>query len=263
MKQYLSIVEDILDNGHFKNSRAGKVLSKYGYMKRYDLNKAFPLVTTKRMWFNGIVDELLWMISGSTNVNDLSENVQKIWEPWADENGELGPVYGKQLREWSGHYDQLKEVIKGLKENPKSRRHVISLWNAPKIEYQALPPCHLVTTQFTCNHTRYGTYLNMGMYQRSADVALGLPWNIAFHALFLHMVANVCDYNPGTFTHFVGDAHIYLNHREGLKKQIEREPLEKPQVEVANKDSIDDYEKDDFELKDYKHHPKISFEINV
>lgn len=274
MKQYLKLLEKVLEQGEKRGDRTGTgTLSLFGEQMRFNLEKGFPVVTTKKLYFNMVVDELLWFLSGSTNVNDIPERTRQIWEPWADEDGELGPVYGHNWRNWDvglkeNKYgarkrlaiDQIRTVINTIKNNPLSRRHIVSAWNVGELEDMALPPCHLLF-QF---YVRDGQYLDCQMYQRSADLFLGVPFNIASYSLLTHMIAQVCDLEAGEFVHTIGDAHIYLNHVEQVKKQLSREPYELPELWV-NPDAtdIDYFTFEDIELKNYKYHPAIKAPLAV
>ena len=259
MKQYLELVQNILDNGEEKSDRTGTgTLSIFGTQTKYDLREGFPLLTTKKVLFTGIVRELLWFLKGSTNINDDLTEHTPIWDAWADENGELGPIYGYQWRNWGGQgIDQVSNAIELIKTNPDSRRIIISAWNPSDIDRMALPPCHAFFQFYVVNGR-----LDCQLYQRSADVALGVPFNIASYALLMMMVANETNLEPGVFTHTLGDAHIYLNHVEGLKEQLTRDPLPRPTVKIADK-PIFDVTFDDIELLDYAHHPFIKFKVAV
>ncbi len=271
MKQYLDLVKYVLENGEKKEDRTGTgTLSIFGYQMRFDLREGFPLVTTKKILFDAVARELLWFLRGSTNVNDGLKQYTPIWNAWADESGELGPVYGYQWRRWEKfvpdekskgyrreHVDQIREAIELLKKNPDSRRIIVSAWNVGDLERMALPPCHAFF-QFYSIQGR----LDCQLYQRSADVALGVPFNIASYALLLIMMAQECGLAPGVFIHTLGDAHIYLNHRDGLRTQLTREPFPLSQVKVAKKPVLD-VVFEDIELVDYRHHAFIKFPIAV
>jgi len=271
MRPYLELVDYILKNGEKKSDRTGTgTLSIFGYQARYDLREGFPLVTTKKVYFDSVVRELLWFIRGATNINDGLKPHTKIWDPWANDDGELGPVYGYQWRKWekytpdsqSGsyqktHIDQLKQAIDLIKTNPSSRRIIVSSWNVSDLDVMALPPCHMIF-QFNV----IGDRLDCQLYQRSADVALGVPFNIASYALLLMMVAQECNLTPGYFIHTFGDAHIYLNHVDGLKQQLERSPDALPRLELAQK-PLFDLGFDDIKLINYTPQPFIKFEIAV
>ncbi len=263
MKNYLNTIKHVLENGELKEDRTGTgTISTFGYQNRYDLSDGFPLLTTKRVYFKGVVHELLWIISGSTNIKYLVDNNVNIWNEWADENGELGPVYGKQWRRWEGKdstVDQLKNLIEGIKNNPSSRRHIINAWNVADVKDMALPPCHAFI-QFYVS----GNKLSCQLYQRSADLFLGVPFNIASYSLLLMMVAQVTGYEVGEFIHSFGDLHIYTNHLEQVKEQITREPRKLPKVKL-NKDikNIEDFTYDDIILEDYDPHPAIKGKVSV
>ncbi len=270
MKQYLSLVQEILDHGEEKGDRTGTgTISIFGAQRKYDLREGFPLVTTKKTLFDAVIRELLWFLQGSTNINDNLTQHTPIWDAWADENGELGPVYGYQWRKWprmhrslnggmeETHVDQIQNVIDMIKTNPNSRRIIVNAWNVAHIEEMALPPCHLLFQFYVVNGR-----LDLQLYQRSADVALGVPFNIASYAALLIMMAQECDLEPGIFTHTMGDAHIYTNHIEGLREQLTREPLPLPTLEVAKK-PFWDITFEDFQLKNYEHHPFIKFKVAV
>ncbi len=263
MKNYLNTIKHVLENGELKEDRTGTgTISTFGYQNRYDLNKGFPLLTTKRVYFKGVVHELLWIISGSTNIKYLVDNNVNIWNEWADENGELGPVYGKQWRRWEGKdstVDQLKNLIEGIKNNPSSRRHIINAWNVADVKDMALPPCHAFI-QFYVS----GNKLSCQLYQRSADLFLGVPFNIASYSLLLMMVAQVTGYEVGEFIHSFGDLHIYTNHLEQVKEQITREPRELPKVKLnKNIKNIEEFTYDDIILEDYNPHPAIKGKVSV
>ncbi len=271
MRQYLDLVSHILLNGEEKSDRTGTgTLSVFGYQMRYNLAEGFPLLTTKKVYFNSVVRELLWFIKGSTNINDDLAQHTGIWNPWADENGELGPIYGYQWRKWEAfkqvpgtelfekfHIDQLKDTIEGIKKNPHSRRHIVSGWNVADIDKMALPPCHTFF-QFYVSNGR----LDCQLYQRSADVALGVPFNIASYALLLMMVAQECNLKPGVFVHTLGDAHIYLNHVDGLKEQLLRQPDGLPEVTIEKKPFFE-LTFEDIQLHNYHPQPFIKFPIAV
>ncbi|MCD9562300.1 thymidylate synthase [Tenacibaculum maritimum] len=268
MKQYLDLVKHVLENGNEKGDRTGTgTKSVFGYQMRFDLSEGFPMVTTKKLHLKSIIYELLWFIKGDTNVNYLQENGVRIWNEWADEKGDLGPVYGHQWRNWnSDEIDQLKEVITTLKTNPNSRRMLVSAWNPSVLPdtsktfsenvadgKAALPPCHAFF-QFYVTEGK----LSCQLYQRSADIFLGVPFNIASYALFTMMIAQVCGYEPGEFIHTFGDAHIYNNHKEQLKLQLSRTPKSLPKIKInPNIKNIEAFTFDDFELIDYNPHPHI------
>ena len=271
MRTYLNQLQEILDHGEEKKDRTGTgTLSLFGMQARYDLRKGFPLVTTKKVLFNAVVHELLWFLKGSTNINDNLKEHTPIWNAWADDQGELGPIYGYQWRKWpkysldektglyqKGHVDQIQQVVNMIKNNPDSRRIIVSAWNVSDIDEMALPPCHAFFQFYICNGR-----LDLQLYQRSADMALGVPFNIASYSLLLIMVAQECGLIPGFFIHTLGDAHIYSNHIEGVKTQLEREPLSLPSVQIAKK-SLTDIQFEDIQLNDYSHHDFIKFPIAV
>ncbi len=254
----------ILEHGDEKGDRTGTgTKSVFGYQMRFELSDGFPMVTTKKLHLPSIVHELLWFIKGDTNVKYLQENGVRIWNEWADENGDLGPVYGKQWRKWEGKdgqiIDQLQQAIEAIKTNPNSRRIIVSAWNVGELEEMALMPCHA----FFQFHVAQGK-LNCQLYQRSADVFLGVPFNIASYALLTHMMAQVCGLEPGTFVHTLGDAHLYNNHLEQAALQITREPMELPQLKLNETiTSIDEFTYEDIEIIDYHHHPHIKAPISI
>jgi thymidylate synthase len=264
MDEYLRLINHILENGEEKGDRTGTgTLSVFGYQMRFDLSKGFPMVTTKKVHLKSIIHELLWFIKGDTNVKYLQENGVRIWNEWADENGDLGPVYGKQWRDWKDNngrtIDQLQQVIEMIKNNPNSRRIIVSAWNVGELDQMALMPCHA----FFQFHVANGK-LNCQLYQRSADVFLGVPFNIASYAILTHMIAQICGLKPGTFVHTLGDAHLYTNHLEQAKLQVSREPMPLPTLKLNPEiKSIDDFKFEDFEVLDYQHHPHISAPIAI
>jgi len=264
MQQYLSLVRHILDHGTEKSDRTGTgTRSVFGYQTRFDLNAGFPLLTTKKLHLRSIIYELLWFLRGETNVKFLQENKVTIWDEWADADGELGPVYGYQWRSWPApdgrHIDQITQVIDQIKRNPDSRRHIVSAWNAGQIDKMALAPCHVLFQFYVAN-----SKLSCLMYQRSADVFLGVPFNIASYALLTMMVAQVCKLEPGDFVHVLGDAHLYTNHLEQAHLQLEREPRPLPTMKL-NPDvkSIFDFRFGDFTLEHYDPYPSIKAPIAV
>lgn len=264
MQQYLSLLEHVMKNGVRKNDRTGTgTLSVFGYQMRFDLEKGFPLLTTKKLHVKSIIHELLWFISGDTNISYLNRNGVSIWDEWADADGNLGPVYGYQWRSWPAaggkKIDQLSEVIESIKKNPDSRRLIISAWNVGEIPKMALPPCH-VMFQFYVAEGR----LSCQLYQRSCDIFIGVPFNIASYALLTMMVAQVTGLMPGDFIHTLGDAHIYLNHTEQVKLQLTREPYPLP-VMIINPDVEDilKFRFEDFTLRNYVSHPHIKADIAV
>ncbi|WP_433744239.1 thymidylate synthase [Paenibacillus amylolyticus] len=264
MKNYLDLLQDILNNGVHKGDRTGTgTQSVFGRQLRYDLSEGFPLVTTKRIHLKSVIHELLWFLSGDTNISYLKENGVKIWDDWADENGDLGPVYGSQWRTWEApngeKIDQIAAVIDSIKHNPDSRRHLVSAWNVAEINNMKLPPCHFAF-QFYVAEGKLSCMLTM----RSVDTFLGLPFNIASYALLTHMIAQQCDLEVGDFIWSGGDVHIYSNHVDQVKTQLEREPYALPKLVIKRKpDSIFDYKFEDFEFENYQHHPGIKAPIAV
>ena len=251
-------------HGVRKDDRTGTgTLSIFGYQMRFDISEKFPAVTTKKLHFKSIIHELLWFLKGETNIKYLKENKVTIWDEWADKNGELGPVYGSQWRSWhtpDGHtIDQISDVIDQIKSNPNSRRLIVSAWNVSEIEKMALAPCHALYQFYVADGK-----LSCQLYQRSADIFLGIPFNIASYSLLTTMVAQVCDLKPGEFIHTLGDAHLYLNHLNQVEEQLSRKPLPLPVMKI-NPDvtSIFDFKYDDFELVDYQFHPPITAPIAV
>lgn len=264
MQQYLDLLNKVLEEGVVKEDRTGTgTKSIFGYQMRFDLSKGFPLVTTKKTHLKSIIHELLWFLKGDTNVKYLQDNGVRIWNEWADKNGDLGPVYGYQWRSWpsadGSHIDQISQVIQSLKNNPDSRRHIVSAWNVGEIENMALPPCHILFQFYIADGK-----LSCQLYQRSADVFLGVPFNIASYAILMMMMAQELNLELGDFVHTLGDAHIYLNHIDQVKLQLSRKPFELPKM-VLNKEikSIFDFSFDDFQLEDYQSHPHIKGEIAV
>ncbi len=275
MQQYLHLLRHILDNGTQKTDRTGTgTISTFGYQMRFDLQKGFPLVTTKKVHLRSIIHEQLWFLKGSTNIDYLKENGVSIWDEWADENGDLGPVYGKQWRSWEGKdgkiIDQISQLISQINTNPHSRRLIVSAWNVGELPQMALMPCHTLfqfyTTPATPSQMERGLKgsLSCQLYQRSADVFLGVPFNIASYALLTMMIAQVCDFEPGEFIHSFGDVHIYNNHIDQVKLQLSREPFPLPQMKInpAVKD-IFGFEYDDFKLENYQCHPAIKAPVAV
>lgn len=264
MRTYLQLMEHILQHGVNKPDRTGTgVLSVFGYQMRFSLADSFPLVTTKKLHLRSIIHELLWFLRGDTNIAYLNEQGVSIWDEWADESGDLGPVYGKQWRSWSGPngttIDQLADVVQQIKHNPDSRRLIVSAWNVADIEKMALAPCHALFQFYVVNQT-----LSCQLYQRSADVFLGVPFNIASYALLTCMVAQQCDLKPGEFIWTGGDCHLYLNHLEQAKLQLTRTPMTPPVLRINHKPaSLFDYRFDDFELVNYVSHPAIKAPIAV
>ena len=264
MKQYLDLLQHILDHGIKKQDRTGTgTISTFGYQMRFNLQEGFPLVTTKKVHLKSIIYELLWFLNGDTNVKYLQDHGVRIWNEWADENGDLGPVYGYQWRHWrtpdGKEVDQIANLIEGLTKNPASRRHIVSAWNPADVDDMALPPCHTMF-QFYVSDGR----LSCQLYQRSGDTFLGIPFNIASYALLTMMVAQVCGYKLGDFVHTIGDAHIYLNHIEQVKLQLSRAPYPLPTMKI-NPDVKDifSFKYEDFTLENYQCHPTIKGEISV
>ena len=264
MKQYIDLMKHVMDNGTAKTDRTGTgTKSVFGYQMRFDLANGFPCVTTKKLHLKSIIHELLWFLKGETNIKYLNENGVKIWDEWADKNGDLGHVYGYQWRSWptpdGKHIDQIQKVIEQLKVTPNSRRIIVSAWNVSEIESMALPPCHTFFQFYVANNK-----LSCQLYQRSADIFLGVPFNIASYALLTMMMAQVCDLELGEFVHTLGDAHIYSNHFDQTKLQLSREPKILPKM-IINKNvkNIFDFTFDDFDLTDYQSHPHIKGKVAV
>ena len=264
MQQYLDLMRYVLEHGERKDDRTGTgTLSVFGYQSRYDLSKGFPLLTTKKVHLKSVLHELLWFLMGDSNIRYLKENNVRIWNEWADENGDLGPVYGVQWRSWEGAdgktVDQIEEVIDQIKRNPHSRRLIVSSWNVAKIDEMALPPCHTFF-QFYVNNNK----LSCQLYQRSADIFLGVPFNIASYALLTMMVAQVCDLEVGDFVHTLGDAHLYSNHLDQANLQLSRSPRELPKMKLnPTIKNIFDFSYDDFELEGYDPHLLIKGKVAV
>ena len=258
MRQYLDLLDHILSEGNKKGDRTGTgTTSVFGHQSRYNLQEGFPIVTTKKLHLKSIIHELLWFLQGDTNVKYLQDNGVRIWNEWADENGNLGPVYGAQWRNWptpnGGHIDQITELVEQIKNNPDSRRLIVSAWNVSDIPNMKLPPCHLLFQFYVANGK-----LSCQLYQRSADVFLGVPFNIASYALLTLMMAQVCDLEPGDFVHTIGDAHIYDNHLEQVELQKSREPFPLPKMKINPEvKNIFDFKFEDFELVGYESHPHI------
>lgn len=265
MKQYIEMINHVLDNGMYKQDRTGTgTYSLFGYQTRYDLAQGFPLLTTKKVHFKSVVHELLWFISGDTNIKYLVDNNVRIWNEWADENGDLGPVYGAQWRNWQAtngeNIDQLLNLVDGLKNNPHSRRHIISAWNVGEIDNMALPPCHAFIQFYVSADNK----LSCQLYQRSADLFLGVPFNIASYALLTHMLAQVCNLEVGEFIHTFGDLHIYSNHLEQVNQQKERTLKELPTLKLnPTITNIEDFTFEDIILEDYDPHPLIKGVVAV
>lgn len=264
MKQYLDLLDHVMKNGAEKKDRTGTgTISLFGYQMRFDLEKGFPVLTTKKLHLRSIIHELLWFISGETNIKYLKDNGVKIWDEWADPEGNLGPVYGYQWRSWPAadgrKIDQLINVIDGIKKTPDSRRHIVNAWNVGELEKMALPPCHLLFQFYVANGK-----LSCQLYQRSCDIFLGVPFNIASYSLLTLMVAQVCGLQPGDFIHTLGDAHIYLNHIEQVKLQLTREPYPLPGMKINQEvGDIQKFRFEDFSLVNYTAHPHIIGDISV
>jgi thymidylate synthase len=264
MRQYLDLMQHVLAHGTKKSDRTGTgTLSVFGYQMRFDLNQGFPLVTTKKVHLRSIIHELLWFLQGSTNIKYLKENGVSIWDEWADQNGDLGPVYGKQWRSWAAAdgraVDQISEVIAQIKKNPDSRRLIVSAWNVGELNQMALAPCHAFFQFYVADGK-----LSCQLYQRSADIFLGVPFNIASYALLTLMVAQVCNLRPGDFVHTFGDAHLYSNHMEQTRLQLSREPHPLPTMRInPNVDDILAFKFEDFTLENYEPHPPIKAPVAV
>jgi thymidylate synthase len=262
-QQYLDLLADILAHGAERLDRTGTgTLGVFGRQIRFDLAKGFPVLTTKKLHLKSIVLELLWFLRGDTNVRWLQERGVKIWDEWADENGELGPVYGKQWRSWAASdgrvIDQMAKVVEQIRTNPASRRHIVTAWNPAEVDAMALPPCHCLFQFFVANGK-----LSCQLYQRSADVFLGVPFNIASYALLTLMMAKATGYEPGEFVHSFGDVHLYLNHVEQAKAQMQRAPYPFPVMHIADKTDLFGFEWEDFKLEGYQAHPHIKAEVAV
>ena len=263
MNQYLDLLKKVKQEGKEKGDRTGTgTISVFGYQMRYDLSQNFPLLTTKKVHFKSMAYELLWFLKGDTNINYLKDNGVSIWDEWADDNGDLGPVYGKQWRKWeglNGAHDQIKQVIEQIKSNPNSRRHIVSAWNVSDIQSMALAPCHILFQFYVVEGK-----LSCQLYQRSADTFLGVPFNIASYALFTMMVAKVTNLEPGDFIHTFGDVHLYNNHIEQAKEQLSRDfrslPIMKINPSVKN---INNFKFEDFELENYDPHPHIKAAVSI
>jgi len=263
MKQYLDLLDHVLTNGIKKEDRTGTgTISTFGYQMRFNLQEGFPLLTTKKLHLKSIIHELLWFLSGDTNTKYLNENGVRIWNEWADENGNLGPIYGYQWRSWTAkdrNIDQISQVLDSLKNNPNSRRHIVSAWNVGDLPDMALPPCHILFQFYVADGK-----LSCQLYQRSADIFLGVPFNIASYSLLIMMMAQVLELEPGDFVHTLGDAHIYLNHIEQVKTQLARKPYKLPQMKINPEvKNLFDFKYEDFSLENYEAHPHIKGEISV
>jgi thymidylate synthase len=285
LRAYLDLIQHVLDHGSVKTDRTGTgTISVFGTQTKYDLREGFPLLTTKKVLFPAIVRELLWFLRGATNINDELTQHTPIWNAWADEDGELGPIYGSQWRSWGGRgIDQIQQALDLIQNHPDSRRIIVNAWNVEDVPKMALPPCHLLfqfyvepvgigmpaftggnaaaLQEYWNKHMR--PTLHCQMYQRSADMALGVPFNIASYALLLTLMASHCRMNPGVLTHTIGDAHIYRNHVEGLKRQLEREPKPRPRLVVPYGKPLDEIVFEDIVLEGYEHHPFIRFKVAV
>ena len=264
MKQYLDLMRHVRDNGTKKEDRTGTgTVSVFGHQMRFDLSEGFPMVTTKKCHLKSIIHELLWFLSGDTNIKYLQDNGVRIWNEWADKNGDLGPVYGYQWRNWPAangqHIDQITQIIDQIKNNPDSRRIIVNAWNVGEIENMALPPCHMMFQFYVADGK-----LSCQLYQRSADIFLGVPFNISSYALLTMMVAQVCGLAPGDFVHTLGDAHLYSNHLEQVDEQLSRKPFALPSMKI-NPDvkSIFDFKFEDFELEGYEAHPHIKAAVAI
>jgi thymidylate synthase len=264
MKQYLNLLETILNEGTVKNDRTGTgTISRFGHQMRFDLTEGFPVVTTKKLHLKSIIHELLWFLAGDTNVKYLQDNGVRIWNEWAGEDGDLGHIYGYQWRNWptpdGKHIDQITKVVDSIKNNPDSRRHIVSAWNVGELDKMNLPPCHILVQFYVADGK-----LSCQLYQRSADVFLGVPFNIASYALLALMMAQVTGLQPGDFVHTFGDVHIYSNHIEQVKLQLTREPFPLPTMKINPQvKSIFDFKFDDFELVNYLSHPHIKGDVAV
>ncbi|RZM29543.1 MAG: thymidylate synthase [Pedobacter sp.] len=264
MKQYLDLMQHVLDEGTQKHDRTGTgTISVFGYQMRFDLQQGFPMVTTKKLHLKSIIHELIWFLSGDTNIKYLKDNGVRIWDEWADENGNLGPVYGSQWRSWptpdGGHIDQIEKIVNTIKNNPDSRRIIVSAWNVAEVDNMALPPCHAFFQFYVADGK-----LSCQLYQRSADIFLGVPFNIASYALLTMMVAQVCGLQYGDFVHTLGDAHLYNNHIEQAKLQLSRETKKLPVMEINPEvKDIFEFKFEDFTLKDYDPHPHIKGAVAV
>ncbi|MCP5140738.1 MAG: thymidylate synthase [Gammaproteobacteria bacterium] len=264
MQQYLDLMTRVLEHGDRKEDRTGTgTLSVFGHQMRFDLNAGFPLVTTKRIHLKSVIHELLWFLQGSTNIAYLKENGVRIWDEWADENGELGPVYGAQWRSWptadGRHIDQIAQILDQIRNNPDSRRIIVSAWNVGEIDNMALPPCHAFFQFYVCDGR-----LSCQLYQRSADIFLGVPFNIASYALLTMMVAQVCGLGVGDFVHTLGDAHLYLNHLDQAREQLSRAPYPLPTMRLnPDVDDLFAFRFEDFEVVDYQYHPHIAAKVAV
>ena len=269
MHSYLDLLQHVLDHGETRTDRTGTgTLSVFGHQTRYDLREGFPCVTTKKLHLRSIIHELLWFLKGDTNISYLKENGVKIWDEWADEEGNLGPVYGQQWRSWpkpdGTSIDQITRLVDDLKTNPHSRRHLVSAWNVGLVDEMALPPCHLLFQFYVHDIGSEKPGLSCQLYQRSADLFLGVPFNIASYALLTQMIAQVCGYEPRTFVHTFGDLHLYSNHLEQARTQLSREPRPLPKMTLnPTVSNLDDFTFEDFTLEDYDPHPHIKAPVAV
>jgi thymidylate synthase len=264
MRQYLNLLETILEKGTEKKDRTGTgTISRFGHQMRFNLSEGFPMVTTKKLHLKSIIHELLWFLDGDTNIKYLTDNGVRIWNEWADEDGGLGHIYGYQWRSWptpdGNHIDQISNIIDSIKNNPDSRRHIVSAWNVGELDKMNLPPCHILFQFYVADGK-----LSCQLYQRSADIFLGVPFNIASYALLTMMVAQVTGLQPGDFVHTLGDAHIYTNHIEQVKLQLSRQPFALPQMKInTDVKNIFDFKFNDFELVNYEAHPHIKGKVAV
>lgn len=264
MKQYQDLLRHVRDNGILKTDRTGTgTKSVFGYQMRFDLAQGFPLVTTKKTFFKGLAVEMLWLLRGDTNIKYLNDHGVHIWDPWADEDGNLGPVYGKQWVEWAGSngqtFNQIEGLIEGIRSNPDSRRHIVNAWNVADVPDMALPPCHMFFQFYVASGK-----LSCQLYVRSNDLFLGAPFNIAEYALLLHLVAQQTDLAPSELVYTIGDAHIYLNHLDQIEEQLSRDPYPLPELRILRRPiSIFNYEFEDFELLNYQYHPSIKAPVAI
>ena len=264
MKTYQDLLKRVLENGTYRDDRTGTgTWSVFGEQARFSLDSGFPLLTTKKLHLRSIIHELLWFLKGDTNIGYLNENKVSIWDEWADENGDLGPVNWAQCRSWpdpnGGKVDQIKNLVESIKNNPNSTRHIVSAWNPALVDEMALPPCHALFQFFVAD-----SKISCQLYQRSADVFLGVPFNIASYALLTMMIAQVCNLKPGKFVHTLGDAHLYLNHLDQARLQISRKPFDLPTIKINSEvNKLEDFTYEDFEILNYESHPGISAPISV
>ena len=269
MRAYLDLLQDVLEHGVDRDDRTGTgTRSVFGRQIRFDLQQGFPVLTTKKLHLRSIIHELLWFLAGDTNVAYLQEHGVRIWNEWADERGELGPVYGRQWRSWptpdGGHVDQISDLVEQLRTNPSSRRHVVSAWNVGELDKMALAPCHCLFQFYVAPGPEGEQRLSCQLYQRSADLFLGVPFNIASYALLTMMIAKVVDLEPGDFVHTFGDLHLYFNHFEQARLQLQREPRALPTMQIVRRpESVFDYRYEDFELRGYDPHPHIKAQVSV